>query len=59
MWITTSGRLSSQGFFQKSYLPGMIEIVLDHAVQQDVERISGSWRELFELWVVNLLDAFA
>ena len=50
---------SLHSFFQKSYLPGVIEVMLDHAVQQDVYRITRSRRDFFKPRVVDFPDAFA
>src|SRR5215475_6674418 len=41
------------GLFQKGYLPGVIDVVLDYAVQQDINRVSRSRRDLFQPSIVN------
>src|SRR5262245_20440005 len=51
--------LSLHDLFQKSYLTGVIEVVLDHAVQQKINRVTRARRDLFEPRVVNFLDAVA
>src|ERR1019366_5145220 len=54
-----SGGVPAEGFSQDGDLPGVVQVVLQHAVQEDVSRFAGSRGFLFQLGVVQVLGGLA